>query len=142
MAIEKFVDNFGFTRPVRVVFRDLDMNLTRHPGSNDFVTLTNKESIEASMRHLILTRRGERKFQPELGCSVYDQLFEPMSPLTTINIKKSIQEVLSNFEYRVTLEDVEVIEDFRGNGYTINIRYYIVNAAEEEVFTYFLERTR
>lgn len=142
MAVNKFTDEFGFVREERQVFSDIDMKLTRHAGSHDFTMLTNKSSIEASMRHLIMTRRGERHFQPELGCSVYDQLFEPMSPLTTINIKKSIEEVLSNFEYRVTLEDVEVIEDYRGNGYTINIKYYIVNAANEEVFTYFLERTR
>lgn len=138
----EYRDEFGLKRKKRIVFTDLDMNFTKHPGTDDVVKIYNEESIKRSLKNLILTRRRERLFQPEVGCGVTDYLFELVTPATAINIRNKIQETINNYEPRVDLEEVIVKESDDGHGYTIDIIYYIVNNTEKQEFKYFLERIR
>lgn len=129
-------------RKTRRVFADFLNSFEKHPGTNDIVEIQNEDAIEQSVKNLIMTRKGERYFHPEIGCEVYSSLFENIGPLTAINIKRSIEEVLLNFESRITLEEVEVKPNLDYNGYDIVIKYYIINNSVMTKVDYFLERIR
>ena len=84
-------------------FKDIDLNFTRHPVSNDIGTLEDAIAIKRSVRNLIQTNYYERPFHPELGCGVRQLLFENYTPMTSIFLKRKIEEVLQNYEPRISL---------------------------------------
>ena len=49
------------------IFKDLSVTFKKHPVTDDLVTVKDKAAIVQSIQSLILTRKGERPFQPELG---------------------------------------------------------------------------
>ena len=85
----------------------------------------------------------EKPFHPEIAGGVRELLFEPMSPLVAVVIARKIEDVITNFEPRVTLADVNVNSNFDTNQYEVTIEFYIDNAENELVdLSFNLERIR
>jgi phage baseplate assembly protein W len=84
----------------------------------------------------------EIPFHPEIGCAVMESLFENVSPMTAIKIRKSIEDVIRNFEPRVRLLEVQVKMDPDSNGYMATIWFRIVNRPEPVSIDVFLEKRR
>ena len=59
-------------------FKDLSVTFKKHPVSDDLVTVKDKAAIVQAITALLLTRKGERPFQPQLGCDIQNVLFEPL----------------------------------------------------------------
>lgn len=123
-------------------FSDLDLDFLRHPTTNDVVIKKQAEAVKRSIRNLVFTQHYERPFHPEIGCKVYRMLFEPIDGYTGLEIQKSIEEVITNFEPRARLISVKVQPDTQENGYNININFFIININVPIVLTFFLQRTR
>ena len=121
---------------------DLDLDFLAHPSTQDIVVKRQAEAVKRSIRNLVFTQHYERPFHPEIGCKVYRLLFEPLDAYTGIEIQKSIEEVISNFEPRARILKIAVIPDSQENGYTINIHFMIINLNTPVELTFFLERTR
>ena len=124
------------------VFSDLDLSLTAHPVTKDIARKFDENAINQSLRNLILTRNYERPFHSEIGSQVRAVLFEPSSPMTAIKLKRSIEDVINNFEPRVVLLGVDVIDQSDNNAYSISITYRIVNTERPRQLDLVLERTR
>ena len=75
-------------------YKDLDLNFGRNTVTNDVNKLTDVEAVKRSVRDLINTNHYERPFHPEIGSDVRAMLFEPMTPLTAINLQRKVEEVL------------------------------------------------
>ena len=88
------------------IYKDLDLNFGRNPVTNDVNKLTDVEAVKRSVRNLINTNHYERPFHPEIGSDVRAMLFEPMTPLTALNLQRKVGEVLNNFEPRIKLEQI------------------------------------
>ena len=58
-------------------YSDFMNNFVKHPVNNSLARLTNEESVKQSIRNLILTNVGERMFEPDVGSTVNNALFEP-----------------------------------------------------------------
>tara|TARA_Y100000004_G_scaffold139126_1_gene157879 strand:+ start:931 stop:1335 length:405 start_codon:yes stop_codon:yes gene_type:complete len=123
-------------------FKDLDFNFTRLSTTSDVARKSDVEAVKQSMKSLIQTRYFERPFQPYLGSSIADLLFENNSPMTRRLIEKSIREVIDNHEPRARIEDVQVFDEPDTNTYRVRIFFYVVNFTGSEVFETFLVRTR
>jgi phage baseplate assembly protein W len=124
------------------IFSDLDLGFTKHPVTHDLSRKFDENAINQSLRNLILTRNYERPFHSEIGSQVRAVLFEPANPLTAIKLKRSIEDVVTNFEPRVVLLSVDVIDQSDNNAYTITITYRIVNSTRPIKLDLVLERTR
>ena len=74
------------------IYKDLDLNFGRNVVTNDVNRLTDVEAVKRSVRNLLNTRHYERPFHPEIGAGVRDLLFEPITPLTAINLKRKVEE--------------------------------------------------
>ena len=72
-------------------FKDLSVTFKKHPVSDDLVAVKDKAAIVQSITGLLLTRKGERPFQPDLGCDVQNMLFEPLDFGSAALIKKEIK---------------------------------------------------
>src|SRR5882672_11509251 len=108
-------------------YKDLSLTFRPHPITGDITKLYDDASIKASVINLVMTMNYEIPFHPEQGCAVMESLFDNISPITAIKIRKSISDVIGNFEPRVVLVGVDVQVDQDSNGYQAQIIYRIVN---------------
>lgn len=107
-------------------FKDISMSFQINPLNFDLISLANETAIARSIRNLILTQKGERPFNQNLGSGVYALLFEPLDEITSSVIKSEIETVIENYEPRVDLIEVAVSPDYDGGQYNVTINYYIV----------------
>ncbi len=124
------------------IFSDLDLNFSPHPVTGDVTRKLDENSIKQSIKNLIMTKHFERPFHSELGSQVMSLLFEPMTPLTTLMVRRSIIDLISNFEPRVELINVDVIASEENNGLYCEIIFKIVNTERPLTLELVLERTR
>ena len=123
-------------------YKDISLTFRANPVTGDIVKLFDEDAVKASVINLVLTMNYEIPFHPEVGCAVMASLFENFSPATAINIRRSIMDVLQNFEPRVTILGVDVFVDPDNHGYNVMIIYRIVNRPEPVTITLFLEKVR
>ena len=50
-------------------------------------------------------------------------LFEPMTPLTALNLQRKVAEVLNNFEPRINLQQVLANPDLDRNSYSLKLYF-------------------
>ncbi len=124
-------------------FKDLSITFKKHPVTDDLVTVKDKSAVAQSIKGLLLTRRGERPFQPDLGSGLQDLLFEPMDYGSAALIKKEIRETLNRFEPRISITKLMCYPDLMNNGYEVELEYKIIGREDRAVaLDIFLERTR
>lgn len=123
-------------------FTDLDFNFMVHPRTGDVSTRSDEEAVKQSIRNLILTKNYERPFRSNIGCQVNRLLFEPMSPLLSTMIERSIADAINNFEPRAVLMDVSVAFSPENNDAYITITFKLINTQTPIAINLILERTR
>ena len=123
-------------------YKDLDLDFTRHPVTNDVVKIEDVNAVKRSVRNLVNTQFYERPFHPELGCGVRDLLFENFTPMTGIFIRRKIEEVLTNYEPRANITSIGVNEDEDRNGISIEVNFYVLNLPNPVSVTTTLKRIR
>ena len=123
-------------------YRDLDLDFTRHPVTNDVVVIEDVNAVKRSVRNLINTQFYERPFHPELGCGVRDMLFENYTPMTGIFMRRKIEEVLRNYEPRANLSSIQVNEQMDRNAIDVVVNFYVLNLPNPVSVTTTLQRIR
>jgi phage baseplate assembly protein W len=124
-------------------FKDLSVTFKKHPVTDDFVVVKDKAAIIQSIRNLLLTQRGERPFQPDLGSDIYRILFEPLDYASGALIKEAIFRTLNVYEPRIRVDTVLVSPDNDNNGYNVEISFTIVGRDDQPLnVDFFLESTR
>jgi len=91
---------------------------------------------------LINTYFGERLFHPEAGSPIPRILFEPIDPITTEVLKRSIEQVIQNHEPRATLDVINVTPKEDDNAYYIYLQVNIVGIPKPVTFSFTLQRLR
>ena len=128
------------------IYKDLSLFFTPNPVSGDVTMVTDVQDIKRSVRNLVMTNRFEKPFHPEVASHVRDLLFEPFSPVTINLLRNRIETVLTNYEPRVTLTDVEVEDpDFQkmdNNELNVRIFFTLKNDPEIQTVDVLLERLR
>ena len=124
-------------------FKDLSVTFKKHPVTDDLVAVKDKAAIVQSITGLLLTRKGERPFQPELGCDIQDLLFEPLDFASAGTIKQEIRNTINRYEPRAIVEQLRCEPDYDNNGYNVELQYTIIGREDAPVAVEFiLERTR
>ena len=124
-------------------FKDLSVTFKSHPVTNDLVAVKDKAAISQAIQNLLMTKKGERPFQPQLGSGLMDMLFEPLYYGSAALIKKEIRQTINRYEPRITIDRITCTIDFDNNGYSVELVYKIVGRDDKPVTVeFFLERTR
>ena len=124
------------------IYKDLDLDFGRNTVTNDVNKLTDVEAVKRRVRNLINTSHYERPFHPEIGSSVRALLFEPITPLTSLNLQRKVEEVLNNFEPRIKLVQILSRPDADLNRYALRISFYVIGTPLPVTVETFLERLR
>ena len=111
---------------VSKAFRDISSSFKVNPLSDDLIILKNTTAIARSVRNLVLTKQGERFFNPILGSKVSDLLFENIDKFTASAIKDEITTTIENFEPRVDLTEITVKPDYDNGEFNVTIEYEII----------------
>lgn len=124
-------------------YKDISASFQINPLNNDLIAIKNTNAIARSIRNLILTRRGERPFAPNLGSGVYDLLFENIDKQTATVIREEVITVIENYEPRVDIIEVIVKPNYDEGAMDVSIQYEVVgiNVPAQEL-TLALEPTR
>ena len=123
-------------------FRDIDLDFQRNFVTNDVAVVEDVIAIKRAVKNLVQTNFYERPFHPELGCGVRQLLFENFTPLTAIYMRRKIEEVLTNYEPRISLTGVNVDDDQDRNRIVVDIHFRIIGVDGPQVVSTFLQRIR
>ena len=134
--------NTNLSKKAVRTYKDLDLDFTRHPVTNDVVKIEDVNAVKRSVRNLVNTQFYERPFHPELGCGVRDLLFENYTPMTGIFIRRKIEEVLTNYEPRAKISSIVVNEEEDRNGIKVEVNFYVLNLPNPVTVTTTLQRIR
>jgi len=124
------------------IFSDLDLDFSRNSVTNDISKIEDVDAVKRSVKNLVQTNFYERPFHPEIGCGVRELLFEPFTPITGIFLKRKIEEVITNFEPRASLNDISIDQDDDNNRLEVKIYFYVRGVPNPVVVTTFLQRLR
>jgi phage baseplate assembly protein W len=124
------------------IYSDISLTFRANPVTGDVVKLYDEDSVKASVINLVMTMNYEIPFHPEIGCAVQASLFDNISTMTAINIRRSISDVLQNFEPRVQVIDVQVSVSPDSNGYNALIIFQVIGQPTSTTITLFLEKER
>lgn len=67
-------------------------------------------AIKADLMHLILTRRGQRLYNPDFGTDLLKFIFEPNDTLTLSGIKEDIKSAVSKYLPKLNLTNLSVVQ--------------------------------
>ena len=136
-------------------FKDIDLDFGRHPVTNDVNVVEDAIAIKRSVKNLIQTNFYERPFHPELGSGVRGLLFENYSPLTSVFLKRKIEECLVNNEPRIVLTGIIIngenlsgsVLDVRNqnaddNRLEVEIHFNIIGVPDPQAVSISLQRLR
>ena len=124
-------------------FKDISLSFDPHPITKDLPVLKNENAIRRSVRNLVQTIPGERFFNPLLGSSVYESLFDLYDFGTSTLIEQEIITTLENFEPRVANVQVQVDPRPDQNNFDVTIFFDIVGQElPPQQFSFILEATR
>ena len=124
------------------LFTDFKKDLEKSPISSDLTLFKNEDAVKESLKNLILTNKGERLMQPNLGGNIKAMLFENITPATLKLIEEQVRETINLYEPRVDLIDVVVTSNLDDNVVSVQIEFYISSNQQPLTLSIFLERTR
>lgn len=129
-------------KPTNQIYSDFLNDLNPHPIVKDIVKYANENAISRSIRNLLLTNRGERLYQPDIGSDINRMLFEPMSEGISELLSTYITNTINTYEPRAKILSVSALPDYDNNLYTVFIKYMVINKQEPITINVSLRRVR
>ena len=123
-------------------FVDIDLDFTRNPITGDVSTKKDALAVLRSIKNIVNTMAGEKKFDPTFGGDVRRLLFEPISPTTTLKMEDAIRRAINDFESRAIVEEVRVLSNSDENEYFVGITFKVVNDPRPVTSTITIKRVR
>lgn len=115
MANGKYINiNYPFKDSTKGFFLDL----------ND----EDNQAIKADLLHLILTKKGERLYNPNFGTDLVKFIFEPEDGMTLNAIKEEITSVIKIYLPKLQMDEISVEESTESEyAAVVTIKYTIID---------------
>lgn len=119
---------------------DLDINFDKNPLSGDVTVRTGEEAIRRALKNLMLLKRGEKPFHPEISSGIQDMLFELVDPIMVIEMKSKIADMIRRYEPRIDGAAVTILDVIDKNEIRITVQFTIRNI--QQVYSTTIAMTR
>ena len=106
-------------------FKDISLSFSRHPVTNDLVSLKNEDAVKKSVINLCRTKLNERFFNDLLGTRIEESLFDLNNDDISSVLETEIETLLENYEPRISLNDVSAVAQQDSHDLYIRIGYVI-----------------
>lgn len=130
------------TKSINRIYSDIDLNFLAHPVTGDVSKKYDVDAVKQSLKTLILTNYYERPFQPKLGSPVYGMLFENVDIPTANSLKLRLELLITQYEPRVSAQEVTVVPLYDDNAFRVTIYFYVVGTKDPVTFSTILKRSR
>lgn len=119
MSVGRYINiNYPFKNSPKGFFLDLNN--------------TDADAIKADLMHLILTRKGQRLYNPDFGTDLLRFIFEPEDGMTLAGIKEEIVTVVKRYLPKLQITNISVTQSTDSNyAAVLQINYTIT----DDVFT-------
>jgi phage baseplate assembly protein W len=124
------------------IYSDLDLRFLPQPSTGDVSMKYDEQAVIRSVRNLLQTNLYERLFQPTLGSSIGQLLFEPLSALTASQIEDEVSRMIANYEPRAKVNQVSVTAQPDSNAFSLYLSVYIGNQTTPTAINILLTRNR
>tara|TARA_R110000851_G_scaffold284525_2_gene438091 strand:- start:36 stop:473 length:438 start_codon:yes stop_codon:yes gene_type:complete len=107
---------------------DIAIGVTLPFGKNNGLfnlSYTTEEQAISNLKNLLLTRKGERPFQPDFGSTIPSLLFEPMDSDLESRINESLQEDIGYWLPYIVIEDIITNIDFDRHSINITLSFKV-----------------
>jgi phage baseplate assembly protein W len=141
MAITR-ADRITETVNVQQTYSDFATNFTFHPITQQLVVIKNADSVKQSLKNLILIGIGEKQFNPLFGSNLNKSLFELFDPFFVEDVKRYVTLAIQQYEPRVNLLSVDVLQTSNENGVNINVIFSLINTTQPLSISIFVKRVR
>jgi|DEB0MinimDraft_6_1074348.scaffolds.fasta_scaffold32106_2 phage baseplate assembly protein W len=131
----------GRTKKISI-YSDFKKDMEKSPVSSDLTVRKDEESVKEAIKNILLTDRGERLMQPNLGGHLKAMLFENITPGVLKTIEDQVRTTLDIYEPRAELLDVTVSSLVDDNTVRVRVEFMIRNQSNPISVDVFLERTR
>ena len=81
------------------------------------------QQVHSNFKNLILTKKGERVGQPELGCDLWKILFDELTEDTLENARLAVEDAVDRWLPFIELTDFEITQTDSENIINIKCRY-------------------
>lgn len=115
-------------------FSDFDTKLSINLDGNIKI-LKGKDTISASIRNILSTKKGERIRRPSFGSNLWWHLWNPITEDNLLLIEQDIRKALEENEDRINLQSVNVRGDPNKNLIEINVYYEFRTTREPGSFS-------
>jgi len=112
----------------------IDLPFGRQPDGDGYFasTKTTMDAVKNDIKLLLMTQRGERLFQPNLGMNIRRFLFEQITEDTEIEIENDIVDTFSRWLPFVQLSDILIdLKNQDRNQIKIEVKFNIANTPGE-----------
>lgn len=95
-----------------------------------FLDLNSQDNaaIKADLLHLILTRKGQRLYNPDFGTDLLKFIFEPQDGLTLEGIKSEITTVVKKYLPNLQLDNITIVDSLEDDhAAVVTINYTITD---------------
>ena len=124
-------------------FKDISLSFSPHPVTKDLPILANERAMVRSVRNLVETIPSERFFDPNLGTSIREMLFDNFSGSSVMIIEDMVRNTVRNYEPRVGDIGVEVDASPDNNSISVKVLFEIQGLeVPTQSFDFILEPTR
>jgi hypothetical protein len=127
---------------LKKIYSDLDLTFKRLPVTNDVALRYDDQAVISSVVNLLLTNFYERPFQPNLGSNLNQLLFEQNDNITSNILANEIQNVLNNYERRVSIDTINITPNPDNNSFYAYISFFIGNNTTPTAVNLLLQRSR
>ena len=108
-------------------YSDFDFPFKKHPVTKDVPIKRDVEAVKQSVRNILLTRRGEKFFDPDFGGSLTEFLFENFDPIVEAEMNQRIVNTLRNYEPRVKVLNIEIEDLSERNALHLKLEVQILS---------------
>ncbi len=108
-------------------YSDFDFVFKKHPVTKDVPIKRDVEAVKQSVRSILLTRRGEKFFDPDFGGSLTEFLFENFDPIVEAEMNQRIVNTLRNYEPRVKVLNIEIEDLSERNALHLRLEVQILS---------------
>jgi phage baseplate assembly protein W len=125
-----------------IIYSDLDLRFLPNPVTGDVSMSYNEQAVIRSIQNLLYTRPYEKLFNPTVGSGLYALLFEPLSPLTASSIEDEIVRLITNYEPRATIYQLNVSALADQDSFQVSLYVFIGNNTTPTAVNLLLQRNR
>ena len=82
-------------------------------------------AIKTSLKNLFSFLPGQQILQPQFGNKLYTYIYQPMSDIVQVDIKRTIKQMIQHYQPRIRLTDITIHKNNQKLSYNIIMKYIV-----------------